>query len=89
MSHLFKPSIDTTQDETTILFDADHIVQLNAGTVYTQRGQKVLELQTGSYDISYLMTLIHQCKTISRTIPMNDHVIGLVRQDNGYFLLTE
>ena len=59
-----------------ILFNENPIINLTYGIVYFNN-TRIFELPTGTYDVEYILALLHQCKFISRTIPIDVNYVGL------------
>lgn len=49
---------------------------------------KLLELEAGTYDVSYIQSLFNQCKYISKTLPYHVNCIGLKKINNCYQIIT-
>jgi len=54
--------------EENIIFEEDKIYHLGPGIIYC-KSQPLIELDNGTYDNFYILSLLDQYKYISKTIP--------------------
>ena len=76
------------EDSAIIYFFPERVINIEYGILY-YKNNRVLELEEGTYDMSYILDLLYQCKKISRTILSTNKIVGMKKISTNRYDLVE